>query len=104
VKGLTPEIFSVYNYPNPVKTTNTTTIVVNNDRPETILNTYVEIFDIAGRKIWSKSQSNADNITWNLVTDNGNKAKTGIYFYRVNIKTTNSDVCSKTNKMLIIEQ
>jgi len=104
VKGLTPEIFSVYNYPNPVKTTNITTIVVNNDRPETILNTYVEIFDIAGRKIWSKSQSNADNITWNLVTDNGNKAKTGIYFYRVNIKTTNSDVCSKTNKMLIVEQ
>lgn len=104
VKGLTPEIFKVYNYPNPVKTTNTTTIIVENDRPETILNTYVEVFDIAGRKIWSKSQSNADNITWNLVTDNGSKAKTGIYFYRVNIKTTNSDVCSKTNKMLIVEQ
>jgi len=104
VKGLTPEIFRVYNYPNPVKTTNTTTIVVENDRPETILNTYIEIFDITGRKIWSKSQSNADNITWNLVADNGSKVKTGIYFYRVNIKTTNSDVCSKTNKMLIIEQ
>jgi hypothetical protein len=104
VKGLTPEIFKVYNYPNPVKTTNITTIVVDNDRPETILNTYVEIFDIAGRKIWSKSQSNADNITWNLITDNGSKAKTGIYFYRVNIKTTNSAVCSKTNKMLIVEQ
>jgi hypothetical protein len=104
VKGLTPEIFSVYNYPNPVKTTGITKIVVNHDRPETILNTTVEIFDISGRKIWSKSQSNADNITWNLVTDTGNAAKTGIYFYRVNIKTANSDIFSKTNKMLVIEQ
>jgi len=103
VKGLTPEIFNVYNYPNPVKTTGVTNIIVNHDRPETILKTSVEVFDIAGRKIWSKSQPTADNITWNLTTDNGMKAKTGIYFYRVNIKTANSDIYSKSNKLLIVE-
>ncbi|MEA4981399.1 MAG: type IX secretion system sortase PorU [Paludibacter sp.] len=101
VKGLTPEIYSVTNYPNPVKTV--TNIVVIHDRPETVLGTTVEIFDISGRKIWSKSQSTVDNITWNLVTDSGVKAKTGIYFYRVNIKTQNSDTYSKTNKMLVVE-
>jgi len=101
VKGLTPEIYTVYNYPNPVKTV--TNIIVIHDRPETVLGTTVEIFDISGRKIWSKSQSTVDNITWNLVTDSGQKAKTGIYFYRVNIKTLNSDTYSKTNKMLVIE-
>lgn len=101
VKGLTPEIYSVTNYPNPVKTV--TNIIVVHDRPETVLKTTVEIFDISGRKIWSKSQSTVDNITWNLITDNGQKAKTGIYFYRVNIKTQNSDTYSKTNKMLVIE-
>lgn len=101
VKGLTPEIYSVTNYPNPVKTV--TNIVVIHDRPETVLGTTVEIFDISGRKIWSKSQSTVDNITWNLITDSGVKAKTGIYFYRVNIKTQNSDTYSKTNKMLVVE-
>ena len=101
IKGLTPEIFTIYNYPNPVKTT--TNIIITHDRPETILNTTVEIFDISGRKIWFKSQSMADNITWNLITENGQKAKTGIYLYRVSIKTTNSDVFSKTNKMLVVE-
>lgn len=101
VKGLTPEIYSVSNYPNPVKTV--TNIIVVHDRPETVLGTTVEIFDISGRKIWSKSQSTVDNITWNLITDSGQKAKTGIYFYRVNIKTVNSDTYSKTNKMLVIE-
>ena len=47
VKGLIPEIFTVYNYPNPVKTS--TSIIVKHDRPETILNTLVDIFDISGR-------------------------------------------------------
>ncbi len=102
VKGLTPQIFSVYNYPNPAKIG--TEIKVVHDRPETILNTTVEIFDLAGRKIWSFSQSSANNISWNLTGSDGNRVKPGIYLYRVNIKTTNSDVTSKTNKILITEQ
>lgn len=102
VKGLTPEIFSVYNYPNPVKTQ--TNIIIKHDRPESVLNTTVEIFDISGRKIWSFSQSSADNISWNLISNTGQKVKTGIYFYRVSIKTSTSESTSKTNKMLIVEQ
>jgi len=102
IKGLTPTIFKVYNYPNPVKSQ--TNIIVEHDRPETILNTTVEIFDLSGRKVWSFSQSSADNISWNLVTNDGKKVKTGVYLYRVNIKTANSDIFSKTNKMLIVEQ
>ena len=102
VTGLTPEIFSVSNYPNPVKTK--TTIVVNHDRPETVLSTIVEIFDITGRKIWSFSQSGTGNIPWDLTTSSGPKVKTGVYFYRVSIKTSNSDYTSKTNKILVVEQ
>jgi hypothetical protein len=102
VKGLTPQLFSVYNFPNPVKSQ--TTIVVNHDRPETVLNTTVEIFDLAGRKIWSFSQSSADNIHWDLTTHDGRRVNPGIYLYRVSIKTKDSDISSKTNKMLITEQ
>jgi len=100
-KGLTPVIFSVSSYPNPV--TNQANIVVKHDRPETVLNTAIEIFDITGRKIWTFSQSSADNISWDLITNDGHKAKTGVYLYRVSVKTVNSDITSKTNKMLIIE-
>lgn len=102
VTGLAPQIFSVYNFPNPVKTQ--TSIIVNHDRPETILKTTIEIFDLSGRKIWSFSQSSADSITWNLTGNDGLRVKSGIYLYRVSIKTSDSDVTSKTNKMLIIEQ
>jgi len=101
ITGLAPEIFTVYNYPNPVKTQ--TRIIVKHDRPDTILKTQVEISDISGRIIWSFSQSGADNISWNLISNNGQRVKTGIYFYRVSIRTTNSDFTSKTNKMVVVE-
>ena len=101
IKGLTPVIFSVSSYPNPVRMQ--AKIIVTHDRPETVLKTIVEIFDVTGRKIWSFTQSSTNNITWDLITNDGHKAKTGLYFYRVNIKTLNSEITSKTNKMLIIE-
>ncbi len=101
VKGLEPEIFSISNYPNPAKVS--TKIVVHHDRPETILNTTVEIFDVAGRRIWSISQSTADNIEWNLTTYEGRRAKTGVYLYRVTIQANGSQIYSKINKMLVIE-
>lgn len=102
VKGLTPQIFSVSNYPNPV--VSSTRIKVNHDRPETILNTSVDIFDLAGRKVWSFKQNNADDISWNLNSLDGVKVKTGIYLYRVSISTSESEIFSKTNKMIIVEQ
>lgn len=102
ISGLNPVIFAVSNYPNPVKTE--TRFMVNHDRPETLLSTTVEVFDLSGRKIWSETQPSADNLTWNLISNNGQKVKSGIYLYRVNIKTTDSDITSKTNKMVIVEQ
>ncbi len=101
VKGLIPTIFTINNYPNPVS--NGTRIIVDHDRPETILNTKVEIFDLSGRQIWSFSQANADEINWNLIRADGQKADAGIYLYRVTISTKNSDTYSKSNKMIIIE-
>lgn len=102
IKGLQPVIFKVYNYPNPVKTG--TNIVVEHDRPETILNTLIEIFDLSGRKIWQFEQKNADNVQWDLRGADGVKVKSGIYFYKVSISTKNSEIYSKTNKMLLVEK
>jgi len=102
VRGLAPVIFSVSNFPNPVK--NETVIKVIHDRPETILSATVEIFDITGRQVWSFTQPSADNITWDLKATDGRRINAGVYLYRVNIKTSESDISSKTNKMVIVGQ
>jgi hypothetical protein len=102
VTGLIPTIFSVTNYPNPFK--ESTRFRIIHDRPETILNTTVDIFDIVGKKIWSFEKPSADDINWDLSTMSGVKIKSGVYLYRVSFKTANSEFYSKTNKMIIVEQ
>jgi hypothetical protein len=101
IAGLQPVIFKIYNYPNPV--VSGTQIVVEHDRPETVLDATIEIFDLSGRKIWMFEQSNTDNVKWDLRAADGVKVKPGIYLYKVSISTANSEIYSKTNKLLVIE-
>ncbi|VBB46342.1 conserved exported hypothetical protein [uncultured Paludibacter sp.] len=99
VNGLTPNIFGVYCYPNPAKVN--TKFVVLHDRPETILETTVDVFDLVGRRIWTKSQSSAEDLTWDLTDFVGKKVQKGIYLYKVSIKTSNSSLTSKANKIIV---
>lgn len=101
VKGLQPEIFSVKNYPNPVKSF--TKFVVEHDRPETILNTQVDIYDLSGRQIWSFKQSTLDEIYWDVNDNSGRRLSTGVYLYRISIQTNSKIVRSKINKLIVIE-
>lgn len=100
VKGLAPEIFKVYNYPNPVKSY--TKFVVEHDRPETVLQTTVDIFDMSGRKVWSFTQSTLDEITWHIEDGAGQRLQTGVYLYRISIKSNSNDIYSKINKMMLV--
>jgi hypothetical protein len=102
VKGLAPEIFTLYNYPNPVRG-GSTRIVVNHDRPETVLNTLIDVFDLSGRLVWSFSQPNADDIVWDLAGSDGVRVKGGLYIYRVTVQSNNSEAVSKSNKLLVVE-
>ncbi|MFW9598468.1 MAG: hypothetical protein ACMV0Y_11025, partial [Paludibacter sp.] len=63
----------------------------------------VEIFNLAGAKLWEFNQNNADQISWDLRAADGRKVRGGLYIYKVSIQTTNSDTYSKSNKLLIIE-
>lgn len=102
VNGLKPVIFDAYNYPNPVvKKTN---FVVEHDRPETVLFTKVEIFDLSGRKIWEFAQNNADEVVWDRLASDGIKVNAGMYFYKISVNTSSSGIYSKSNKMLIVDQ
>ncbi|MGC3977201.1 MAG: type IX secretion system sortase PorU [Paludibacteraceae bacterium] len=99
INGLTPNIFEVSCYPNPANIS--TKFVVVNDRPQTVLETTVDVYDLVGRKIWSKSQSSVENLNWDLTDFGGKKVQRGIYLYKVSIKTTNSKLTSKTNKIIV---
>ncbi|MFZ4582620.1 MAG: type IX secretion system sortase PorU, partial [Paludibacter sp.] len=102
INGLQPVIFNVYNYQKEGEIVSH--IKVLHDRPETILNTLIEIFDLSGRKIWHFTQNNADEIQWDFRGIDGIKVKSGVYFYKISISTNNSEVYSKSNKIFVLEK
>ena len=83
---------------------NETRIVVDHDRPETIMKTTVDIFDLTGRIIWSFQQATADDIVWDVTGNDQNRVPTGIYLYRVSVVSGDNTIYSKMNKMLVVEQ
>jgi hypothetical protein len=101
VKGLEPVIFDVYNYPNPVKAS--TKFVIQHDRPESVLDTKIDIFDLAGRLVRTLSQSTLDEVSWNVTDSEGRSLPTGVYLYRVSVSLDSKTVHSKINKLIVVE-
>lgn len=101
VRGLDPVIFNIYNYPNPVQSY--TRFMMEHDRPETVLNATVNIYDLSGRLLWSVKQSTLDEIRWDATDSNGYKLQNGVYLYRVSIETESNTIHSKMNKILVVD-
>jgi len=101
-KGLKPQIFDLYNYPNPAS--DYTIFRITTDRPQDVLLAKIEIFDLVGRKIWEFSQKTTDDIRWDMRSSNGTYLSSGIYIYRLTLSTLNSAVSYKSNKLIIKKQ
>lgn len=90
---------AVTNYPNPAK--DQTCFVINNY--DNVVNYSIDIFDVSGRKVCSLSSPTQGKIFWNLTTDSGQKVIAGIYFYRARIKTVDSEIHTKANRMVVTD-
>jgi len=101
VKGLQPVIFKISNYPNPVRSF--TRFVIEHDRPETVISTKVDVFDVSGRRVWTFNQSTLDEIHWNISDDFGRQLPKGVYLYRISIDTGKGFIESKLNKFILTE-
>lgn len=99
VTGLNPQLINITCYPNPAKTS--TQFKILHDRPESAMEAILNVYDLTGRIIWSKTQNSANDISWDLTDYSGNKVQKGIYLYKVSIKTDNSSYTSKANKIII---
>ena len=99
VKNLNPEIFSVTCYPNPASTE--TNIIVTHDREDEIISMTVDVYDLSGRRIWSRTSENSTLINWNLTTDTGQQVPNGMYIYRVSVKDGKKITSSRANKMVV---
>ena len=101
--GNQPEIFSLHqNYPNPFNPE--TTIVYEVISPSKIA---IYIYNVIGRKIRTlvNEQKNSGSYTvrWNGKNDLGESLASGIYFYKLEVKSKNDTrIFSETKKMLLL--
>lgn len=67
----------------------------------------LEVFDLAGRKVWSQSLTspgasrNVFNASWNLCDTSGARVPRGIYLYRATATTPEGTQSSKTKKLAV---
>ena len=98
IKDLEMNIFSVTAYPNPVSESGIITIKLEYDRPDDLVQTDIYIYNMAGQIVWQHSQDDAKAIEWNI----GELGITsGIYVYRLQMKTATTSVVSQTGKIIV---
>lgn len=105
VKGLQPVIADVECTHNPATTS--TSFRITHDRTGSTMNVVIDVFDTAGRQLWSHSENGTSEgstytVDWNLTTSDGRRLDTGLYLYRVRISTEGSTYASKARKLIIL--
>ena len=101
------KIVSVAPTRNPAYTQ--TTFLINHNRPGSLINVTLDIFDTSGRHLWQHSEQGTSEgttytIDWDLTTDSGRRLQTGVYLYRVTISCDGSNQTSKAGKLIIVNR
>ena len=102
-----PDFISLSCTQNPAR--EQTTFIVRYDYPGTECNFMLEVFDFAGRKLWTHTEQGTSEdgvyqVHWNLTTSSGMPLSTGVYLYRVSVSTPESKAVSRANKIVVLRQ
>lgn len=105
VDGIAPELISVDCSRNPA--TSSTSFVIVHDRIGSNLDVKIDVYDMAGRKQWTHSESGEQasgtmTIDWDLSSNDGRRLGTGVYLYRVSVSGDGSGETSQTKKLIIL--
>ncbi|MFI3239003.1 MAG: type IX secretion system sortase PorU [Bacteroidales bacterium] len=108
IKGLTPDIASVYTTTNPVS--DLAEFYVEHNRPDAILDVTLTIYNLMGRMVWSATETGKSDmftsfpIEWDLTDTSGRRVPQGIYIYRAEISTDDSSSATASKKIMVISQ
>ncbi len=98
-KDVAPTLYRVLAYPNPISITDELTLELKHDQKDNVLATEVSIFDMAGRRLWSQSQPQAFEVH---IPMSKIAISTGLYIYRVTIKSETNGSSSLAGKILVL--
>ncbi len=97
---------NVLNYPNPFS--NQTTFLFNHNRAGQNLNVTLSIFSITGKVVKTieqyipSAEGYVSEITWGGKDEFDDKLASGIYIFRLFVKTDEGEIAEKTQKLVIL--
>ncbi|MCM1309793.1 MAG: type IX secretion system sortase PorU [Bacteroides sp.] len=106
--GLAPEIYEVYTDAMPARSE--ARFFVRHNRPDQVVRLTVSVYDLMGRHVWSgeteaRSDMETTNpLTWDLRNSGGQRVPRGIYLYRAELASGQSDSASKTKKLAVANE
>lgn len=102
--GIQPKLIDISCTRNPATTS--TQFCIVSDRISTDIDFVIDVFDISGRHLWSHAATTTPDmggvfVDWDLSMSGGGRLSTGVYLYRVRIKSEGSSYASKAKKLII---
>lgn len=102
--GLPMNILNLKASKNPA--TNQTQFLLSYDRPGSVCEFTVEVFDFCGRLMWTHTETGSNDtgfyaIPWNLTTGSGFPLGSGVYLYRARVKCDKSEEATASQKLII---
>ena len=73
---------------------------MTHDREGEIVDMTVDVYDLAGKLVWTQRQQATDRITWDLTAANG-RLSPGLYLYRVSVQMDDKITSSRANKLIV---
>ena len=106
LQGLKPDLLSLQiNSPNR---DNMLSVVIENNRPNSVLNIDVRIFDMSGREMWKGGETGTSASTFYTYTCNLNEMnghlQPGVYICKASISTGNGVQASESKKFVVRAQ
>jgi hypothetical protein len=101
---LEPQLTKVVCLTNPARSG--TRFLIRHDRAGSDMDVTLDIFDMSGRLLWSRSENCVPTdhtyvVDWDL-TVNGGRLKTGVYLYRVRVSSNGSSEASAAQKLIVL--
>lgn len=103
--GATPQIFDIY--PDASPATDRVNFYITHNRPDAAMSVSLDIYDMAGRQVWTTTQSSRSDlwlsspITWNLCDFSGRRVPRGIYIYRATVTIDGNEIVSPAKRIAV---
>ncbi len=103
--SLSPDLMNLSCTDNPAR--GHTTFIMRYDRPGAECRFVLEVFDFAGRKLWTHAEEGMSEdgiyrVNWDLTTSAGMPLSTGVYLYQATVSTSDSKAVSRANKIIVL--